>query len=405
MRVLFVTWATPGHLFPMVPLAWAFQAAGHDVRVAAPDSCATAIGHAGLSAVPTGAPVDLRALSRPEDTAVWDTDKHWPAGWPGRPELLSDGQTRMLAFAAERQHAVAGAMLDELLAFARWFRPELVIHDPLAFAGPVAAAVLGVPSLAHGWEVATVLGSERSRRRDGYAPGYAALFERYGAEPRPCTARVIDPSPPGMRGAISTGTEVLDMRYVPYNGPSTAPFPPAAQGGRPRICFTSGVALGKYEASDLTRAVSSMLDLTSGLDVDTVLAIGPGQRDLLPTLPPGTLVAENTPFHLLLPLCDAVVHHGGAGTAMTAVATGVPQLVIAQSPIYTEVGRSVAAGGAGIVLTEDQQRPATVTEALSRLLDGASPYRAALAAVREEMAAMPSPAQVAADLARTVTAA
>ncbi|HZN74657.1 MAG TPA: glycosyl transferase family 28, partial [Micromonosporaceae bacterium] len=33
MRVLFTTFAWPSHYFPMVPLAWALQAAGHEVRM------------------------------------------------------------------------------------------------------------------------------------------------------------------------------------------------------------------------------------------------------------------------------------------------------------------------------------------------------------------------------------
>ncbi len=39
MRILFTTFPSPSHHFPMVPLEWAARAAGHDVRVAsAPDA-------------------------------------------------------------------------------------------------------------------------------------------------------------------------------------------------------------------------------------------------------------------------------------------------------------------------------------------------------------------------------
>ncbi|NUS82192.1 MAG: glycosyltransferase, partial [Streptomyces sp.] len=54
MRVLFTTWSSGGHLAPMVPLARAFLAAGHQVRVAVPSGCAAAVAHAGLVPVPVG---------------------------------------------------------------------------------------------------------------------------------------------------------------------------------------------------------------------------------------------------------------------------------------------------------------------------------------------------------------
>src|SRR5204862_2935338 len=34
------------------------------------------------------------------------------------------------------------------------------------------------------------------------------------------------------------------------------------------------------------------------------------------------------PFSQLFPECDAVVHHGGAGTAAQALAAGLPQLIV-----------------------------------------------------------------------------
>jgi len=394
MRVLFVTWSAPGHLFPMVPLAWACQATGHELRVAAPEAACRAVTHAGLPAIPVGKPVDLMSIGRREDFQAWYSDA-WAAGWAGRPEVLTAAQEHTLSAASARQLAVAETMIDDILASCADWRPDLVVHDPLSFAGPVVAAVLGVPGLAHGWEVGTVLGTELADRRAGTPlPGYTALFDRYGARPRPATRRLVDPTPPSMLLPETLPVERLPIRYVPYNGPGEVP---SGLGGRrrdvPRICFTSGVALSKTGADAVTRTIADMMAMTRGLEAEVILAIGPGQRELLPELPDGVRVAEAVPFHLLLPHCDAVVHHGGAGTGMTAVHCRVPQLVLAQSPIYSEVGHRVAAGGAGIVLTGADRTPDRAGEALAELL-GDGRYRAALAALAEEAAAMPSPAEV-----------
>ncbi|HET6250615.1 MAG TPA: nucleotide disphospho-sugar-binding domain-containing protein [Tepidisphaeraceae bacterium] len=48
-------------------------------------------------------------------------------------------------------------------------------------------------------------------------------------------------------------------------------------------------------------------------------------------LPPTILQAAYAPFSRLFPLCAAVVHHGGVGTAAAALAAGVPQLVLPQA--------------------------------------------------------------------------
>ncbi|WP_050514944.1 nucleotide disphospho-sugar-binding domain-containing protein [Streptomyces rimosus] len=395
--MLFVTWAAPGHLFPMVPLAWALRSAGHDVRVAAPPSCEQAITHAGLPAVPVGHPVDLKSAGRREDFKAW-YDSDWAAGWASRPEVLSDAQARTLRAATTRQLVVADAMLGDLVEFATRWRPDIVVHDPLSFAGPVLAAVLGVPSVAHGWEVGTVIGTELADRRGtAYLPGYLELFASYGATPRPATRTLIDPTPPGMRLGDTVEVDRLPIGYVPYNGPGAVPrgLPGPADGRRrPRICFTSGIALSRSSGETVTRAIGDMAAMTDGVDAEVILAIGPGQRHLLPELPDRMKVVESVPFHLLLPLCDAVVHHGGAGTAMTAVHCGVPQLVLPQSPVYSETGHGVAAGGAGITLTGAGRRPDTAAQALAELLaDGH--HRTALDTLRDQIAQAPSPAEFA----------
>jgi len=54
MRVLFTTTAGTGHFHPLVPLAQAAAAAGHDVAVAGPRSVCPTIEASGLRASPQG---------------------------------------------------------------------------------------------------------------------------------------------------------------------------------------------------------------------------------------------------------------------------------------------------------------------------------------------------------------
>nr|WP_181726596.1 hypothetical protein [Micromonospora provocatoris] len=53
------TWGWRSHFYSLVPLGWALQAAGHEVRVASHPSMAATISTAGLAAVPLGEDVDF----------------------------------------------------------------------------------------------------------------------------------------------------------------------------------------------------------------------------------------------------------------------------------------------------------------------------------------------------------
>jgi UDP:flavonoid glycosyltransferase YjiC (YdhE family) len=74
---------------------------------------------------------------------------------------------------------------------------------------------------------------------------------------------------------------------------------------------------------------------TTALVVDALAASG--HRGLL-ACPPGGLLADDLPSHVmsiesaphewLFPRMAAVVHHGGAGTTVTAVRAGVPSVVV-----------------------------------------------------------------------------
>jgi UDP:flavonoid glycosyltransferase YjiC (YdhE family) len=92
------------------------------------------------------------------------------------------------------------------------------------------------------------------------------------------------------------------------------------------------------------------------------------------------------PLLARLPHADAIVHHGGAGTVLAALAFGVPQLAIPGPGDRRHNAELVARRGAGLM---DAPLPATIT----RLLADAS-LRAAAADVLAEIAATPDPTDV-----------
>jgi UDP:flavonoid glycosyltransferase YjiC (YdhE family) len=141
-----------------------------------------------------------------------------------------------------------------------------------------------------------------------------------------------------------------------------------------------------------------VVEAVAGLDAEVVLTANPADVAKLGELPPGVRVLEHCPVHLLLPSCDAVIHHGGAGTTMTATVAGVPQLALPCAMDQFLNSRRVAASGIGIDLPAHAVDAASVRDAVRRLLDEPG-YRTAAARLRDETLMLPTPLHVAGELA------
>ncbi|RBQ20801.1 protein IroB [Spongiactinospora rosea] len=372
MRVLFTSWAWPSHLYAMVPLAWAMRAAGHEVLVAGQPSLAVAAAHAGLPYAPIGSDVDsvgmVRGYALP--TRRFGTPPALPSNGRG-PRAL-----RMFQVNAE-------AMVDDLVELAREWRPRLVVHDPTAWAGSIAAAAIGVPAVRH------LYGADLMHAARPFLAGLLApMGERHGLEDLdPLGAATIDPYPADVQ--VDVDYEPVPLKYVPYNGPGITPrLRPAA---RPRVCVTWGTTIARVDperflAGDVVRALASP-------EVEVVAAVTAAQREWLGPVPEGVRIVQDAPLHAVLPGCDLLVAHGGAGTSLTGMAAGLPQLLVPQLPDHEAHATRLARTGAAVLLPVDQAGPAELRERALGLLHDAR-AGAAAARLREEIAARPAPADV-----------
>ncbi|MBL1106868.1 DUF1205 domain-containing protein [Streptomyces sp. 5-8] len=395
MRVLFTVSDWPTHYFPMVPLGWALQAAGQEVRVACAPSQARTLERAGLTPVPVLGDLDMVFLSRFKNL----TDiKAGTWRYPGLPGLHPDTGEELesldgfdfAGYAQECKRRIAGETgkgLAGVLAFARAWQPDLVVHDRHSMDGIFAARALGVPHVAHLWGP---VGTEEDDPELHPLPvDYTRAFPRHGLpEMGPGLVEyVIDPCPPSL--APPTGATRLPVRYVPYNGPGAmAPWalePPA----RPRVCVLWSNSVGRTYGT-ASYLVPRVVGALAGQDLDIVLPVHPDDVATLGELPDNVRVVEQFPLHLLLPTCDAIVHHGGAGCVMTAAAAGVPQLALTFGPEQDADGSRLAATGAGRHVTGDRATPELIRSAVTALLSDPS-YRAAAARLRTENGARPAP--------------
>ncbi len=131
------------------------------------------------------------------------------------------------------------------------------------------------------------------------------------------------------------------------------------------------------------------------LDVNVIATTG---RSLDPASlgpqPAHIRLAEFIPQRLLLPHCDAVVAHGGYGSLMGALQHGLPvvSVPLAAADNISKASR-LAELGAGIAVHEDARSSRAITDAVSAVLHDGN-YRAAARALADEIAALPSPADV-----------
>jgi UDP:flavonoid glycosyltransferase YjiC (YdhE family) len=379
LRVLVTANAASSHYYCMVPFAWALRAAGHEVRVAVPPRLADAVRESGLVAWPLGEDLDLGPIPRSGATAVAGT-----TGDAARTRMAQTGGRFI-------QHA--GAMAGELLAACRQWRPDLVVHEPTAVAGPLVASALDVPSVCHRW------GVDVGRAViEAAAPALRQLYLAYNIKYKGVDSDfVVDPCPPSLQDpSVPPGEHV---RYVSYGGggrvPPRIPFVP----GRPRVVLTMGTIAGALGGMDVVRG---LMDVLLGMGMQVVIAVLAEQRAELGYVPEGAVALASYPLEDLIADADLVAHHGGAGTTMTCVAHGVPQLVVPYVGDSFVTAARIEAAGAGVRVPMRDCTSDRIETAVQELL--ANPgYREAAGRLRHEMRSAPTVAETAANVPKWVS--
>jgi UDP:flavonoid glycosyltransferase YjiC (YdhE family) len=162
---------------------------------------------------------------------------------------------------------------------------------------------------------------------------------------------------------------------------------------RPRVYITLGtVSFGAVEV--LSRAVDEIADL----DVDLLVAVGPeGDPEALGNVPDHVHLERFVDQSRVLPLVDVVVHHGGTGSVLGALASGLPQLIMPQGADQFFNADFLLEAGAARRLRNEEQEPGAIRRAVSDLLSGGAEKRVAQQ-IQAEIAELPAPAEVVPEL-------
>ncbi|HKV59023.1 MAG TPA: glycosyltransferase [Ktedonobacteraceae bacterium] len=382
MRALITTISAYGHLQPLLPLAQALADAGHEVAIATGSDMRRRAGAAGFTTFGAGLAVDAafgRLAERFPDQEYNLLEPSEILGWY-LPHLFGE--------------VLAPAMLDDLEPLVRKWQPDVILHDNWELAAPVAAASAGIPS------VSQTLGLRHDDRiLDAVAAAVAPLWQQRGMRPDSDAGLYrhlcLDTTPPGLQ---PYGTARLRKTMYPLRPVALPPVPGEAlprwiESKRkvPLVHTTLGTNITTNTDMSMFRSVIEGL---GNLEVDVLITIGFDKNPASIGSLPGNIHVENyMPHSLLLPHCSAVICHGGAGSTLSALAQGLPLLVLPQGADQYVIGDLVVAAGAGLLLVPSEVNPASVRASVLALLGEPDRWVGARR-LQREIAAMPGPDEV-----------
>jgi hypothetical protein len=161
VRVLCSAVPMEGHVRPLLPVAQALLRAGHDVRLATGPELHDLVRAAGIHPVAAGPSYQLALGTVERDPRFAE---------------LSFIQRAPAAFS----QVIAPAKLPDLEQIVAEWRPDLIVHECTDLAGPIAAAVAGLPAITQGWGLVPLPGRTVPDPAD-----VVALWRSRGVEPDP----------------------------------------------------------------------------------------------------------------------------------------------------------------------------------------------------------------------------
>lgn len=387
MRVLFCTTGGLGHLLPLRPLAIALRQRGHEVAwVTAPDALPR-IKNEGFDLFAAGPTFEASRRQFREAHA----DGAQLVGEP----LSAYTFPRIFG-------AVLGpAMLEDVDQAARRWRPDFMVHEPAALAVPLVCQQLGLRNVAHGYG----LRPPREYLQDAMN-FFGQLWRARGLEP-PADGGLyqhlyLDIAPKCLQPATGCADNGV-FRYNAYRPADSVPsalpakLDAALRGPkalRPRIYVTFGTVFNRspsfFAAARAAAQLGGTVVVTIGADSDLQ-----GFADLGADVHVHRFVEQSA----LLPHCDVVVSHGGAGTLLGAAAHGVPHLVLPQAADHFRNARAILSVNAGRAIELEGQTVKAVASSLSVVLEERA-LNAGASTLAHEMAAMPDAAAAACKLER-----
>ena len=373
MKVLCTCLPGHGHFNPMLALAKAAASAGHDVAFATAEAFCPRVKAAGFEAFPAG-------ISLPEQVAE------------ARRRFADDdrlpGRRRFETFVPKMLAAVAAPpRADDLVPVVEHWRPDVLVHDETEFAGPIAAALAGIPWADQSVGILRPLGMAQLSART-----LQPVYERWGVEMDEHGGMFrwlyLDVCPPSLQ---SPEIEKIEVAHLVQNmtieavGDERLPEWVAELPPVPTVYVSLGTVwnqnLGLFE---------TILEGLRDMSVNVIVTVGSeNDPSALGPQPPNVHVERFIPQSLLLPYCHAVVNQGGTAI-LPILAHGLPILVLPPGGNQFHNADACVEAGVGRRLLPGEVTTDAVRRDVGALLEEPA-YREAAGRIAAEIAAMPGP--------------
>jgi len=384
---LFVTWDGGGNVPPVLGIARRLVERGHDVRVLTEPCLGDAVTARGARFIPFS-----RHFTR-EDCGQ-DIMGDWQAKTPigalrqnfdnvvFGPARIVAGETRR-AIATERpdvvvvDHLMPGALLA---AEAAGIPRVILFHTPEFLPGP------GKPAAGSGFMPRQdFIGRARDglfnaaflKMLDAYVPTFDDIHRGFGLPAVSSPADLVDHYHRADRRLIMT-SESFDFPITPapantrYVGPilddpewsGEWKSPWTDRDTRPLVVASLSSTFQNQRAT-LQRIITAL----GSLRVRGLVTTGPAMRGEQFDIPANVVVVPVAPHSRGFPQAAAVITHGGHGTVMRALSSGVPVLCLPMGRDQNDNAARVVAKGAGLKLSPSA-KPERIAAAVQRLIDG-----------------------------------
>ena len=368
MKVVVASLPAFGHVYPLVPLSLALEGAGAAVVFAT--------GREFESRLPLPTVAGVEDSWSFSDATSELTRRIESAGLASDENL---GKTLFVELCAPH-------VVDVMIAVLQRERPDLVLFEQTNVGAAMAAHTTGIRAYCQaivGW------GRQWSDIYDTvaamvHAPS-AGLLARALIDPHPSFLADVDATAP---------FPTMAMRPTAWSPDAPVPGWLLEPRRAPRVYLTMGTVFGN---ADVLRAAALEVADTG---CEVLVATGPGTApSALGDMPAHVHVAQEVPQAELLPHVDAVVHHGGTGTVIGALANALPQVVMPQGADQFWNADHLAAEGACRVIPPDAP-PGSIARAVTAVLDMRAPERSAARRLGDVLREMPSPDAVARQLTK-----
>jgi UDP:flavonoid glycosyltransferase YjiC (YdhE family) len=379
VRLLFGFAGGSGHLDPLVPLARAAQAAGHEIAFAGRPWMVPKVEALGFRGFAAGS--DLGLAPRRLPLATLDVEREMRAVGPGFGGRIA------------RERAA------DLLPLCAAWRPDLLVCEELDFGAMLVAERLALP-------FATVLVSAAGSfvRAEIVAPRLDEVRAEHRLPPDPELRApdrhlVLSPFPSSYRDpAFPLPATAHAFRALARDSADREAEPPwlALPKRTPTAYFTLGTVFNSESGDLFERVLAGLRELPGEVVVTVGRELDPAELGVQPA---HVRIERYVPQAMLLPRCDLVVSHGGSGSVLGALTHGLPMVLLPLGADQPLNARRCEALGVARVLDARAASADVVREAAADVLADPA-YRRAAERLRAEIAGLPGPEHAVALLER-----